>query len=85
MGCAPIMYVPPTLEDWDLSYEDMFLLAENYLRVWDMQQQYFVEMPMASIKKDTKTRAPQWWRHLREWKRVFWKAERRAYKKELRG
>jgi hypothetical protein len=23
-------------------------------------------------------RAPQWWKHLRDWKRVFWKRERKA-------
>lgn len=38
---------------------------------------------MASVKKGTKTRAPQWWKHLKEWKRVFWKAERQAYKKDI--
>ena len=25
-------------------------------------------------------RAPQWWKHLRDFKRVFWKAERKAAK-----
>lgn len=25
-------------------------------------------------------RAPQWWKHLRDWKRVFWKRERKAAK-----
>lgn len=29
-------------------------------------------------------RAPQWWRHLRDWKRVFWKAERKAVRHALK-
>lgn len=37
---------------------------------------------MASVKKGTNTRPPQWWKHLRPyWKRVFWKRERRAARK----
>jgi hypothetical protein len=23
-------------------------------------------------------RSPQWWKHLRKWKRIFWKKERKA-------
>jgi hypothetical protein len=30
--------------------------------------------------KSKVTAPPQWWKHLREWKRVFWKKERKAYK-----
>jgi hypothetical protein len=37
---------------------------------------------MASKGKYTK--APQWWRHLRTWKRVFWKRERKAAKQHSR-
>ena len=33
---------------------------------------------MANVKKGNLTTAPQWWIHLREFKRVFWKAERKA-------
>jgi hypothetical protein len=33
---------------------------------------------MATVKKGILTRSPQWWRHLRAWKRVFWKKERKA-------
>ncbi len=25
--------------------------------------------------------APQWWKHLRDWKRVFWKKDRKAGKR----
>jgi hypothetical protein len=39
---------------------------------------------MASVKKNTLTSAGQRWKHLREWKRKFWKAERRAYKCAVR-
>jgi hypothetical protein len=41
---------------------------------------------MASVKKGNITAAQQWWKHLRKWKRVFWKKERKtqdqAIKKE---
>jgi hypothetical protein len=30
------------------------------------------------------TRAPEWWRHLRDQKRTFWKAERKAAKQATR-
>jgi len=32
---------------------------------------------MANIKKGNVAAPPQWWKHLRDWKRVFWKKERR--------
>ena len=38
---------------------------------------------MAHKQQGNLTKSPQWWKHLREWKRVFWKAERRAQKKEM--
>ncbi len=43
------------------------------------------EPVMASVKKGTLTRPPQWWKHLREYKKFFWKSERQAYKKEISG
>ena len=36
---------------------------------------------MANVKKGQLASAPQWWKHLREWKRVFWKRERKAAKR----
>lgn len=30
-------------------------------------------------------RAAQWWKHLRKYKRTFWKRERKAYKKEVKS
>ena len=39
---------------------------------------------MASVKKGTLTRPPQWWKHLRKWKRVHWKKERGASKREIK-
>ena len=33
---------------------------------------------MATVKKGILTLARQRWKHLRKWKRVFWKAERKA-------
>ena len=35
---------------------------------------------MANVKKGNVTAPPQWWKHLRDWKRVFWKRERKAQK-----
>jgi len=35
-------------------------------------------------KKTNNTKPPQWWKHLREWKRVFWKRERGNVKEEIR-
>ena len=32
---------------------------------------------MAHRKKDHLAKSPQWWKHLREFKRLFWKRERR--------
>lgn len=39
---------------------------------------------MASVKKGTLTPPPQWWKHLRKWKRKFWKAERKAHAKDTK-
>jgi hypothetical protein len=38
---------------------------------------------MASIKKGTITAPRQWWKHLKEFKRDFWKRERKAHKKKI--
>ena len=40
---------------------------------------------MASVKQGTLSRPPQWWKHLRDWKRVFWKRERQSYKRFIGG
>ncbi len=37
---------------------------------------------MASVKKGYIVRSPQWWKHLKDWKRVFWKRQRRAQRKD---
>jgi hypothetical protein len=38
---------------------------------------------MAHVKKGILTRAQEWWTHLRPFgRRAFWKAERRAQKKD---
>ncbi len=36
---------------------------------------------MATVKKGILTVSGEWWKHLRETKRAFWKGERRAAKK----
>jgi hypothetical protein len=36
---------------------------------------------MAHVRKGQLTPAPQWWKHLRDWKRVFWQCERKAAKR----
>jgi hypothetical protein len=38
---------------------------------------------MATVKKGTLTRSPQWWKHLRSWKRVFWKRERKTARRAI--
>jgi hypothetical protein len=40
---------------------------------------------MANVKKGNLTPAPQWWKHLKEYKRFFWKAERKAHKQAIRA
>lgn len=37
---------------------------------------------MANVKKGQLTSSPRWWKHLRDYKGVFWGAERRAAKAE---
>jgi len=39
-------------------------------------------MPMAHVRKGHLVRSPQWWKHLRDWKRIFWKRHRKAERKE---
>jgi hypothetical protein len=39
---------------------------------------------MANVKQGNQTRPPQWWKHLRDWKRVFWKSERQAQKESIK-
>jgi len=39
---------------------------------------------MANVKKGLRSKPPQWWRHLKEWKRVFWKRNRQAERRECR-
>jgi hypothetical protein len=38
---------------------------------------------MAHVKKGLSVRPPQWWKHLRDWKGVFWKRQRKADKSAL--
>jgi hypothetical protein len=40
---------------------------------------------MANVKQGNLTKSPQWWRHLRDWKRIFWKSERSAQKREIKN
>lgn len=37
---------------------------------------------MAHVRKGHLIRSPQWWKHLRDWKRVFWKRHRQAEREE---
>ena len=39
---------------------------------------------MANVKQGNLTKPPQWWKHLKEWKRIFWKAERKEQKRALK-
>lgn len=39
---------------------------------------------MAHKQQGQLTPAPQWWKHLRDWKRVFWKSERQCQQKDIK-
>jgi hypothetical protein len=39
---------------------------------------------VANVKKGQLTAPPEWWKHLRWAKRVFWKRERRAARETAR-
>lgn len=39
---------------------------------------------MATQKKGILAKSPQWRKHLRDWKRLFWKKERKKAQKEVR-
>jgi hypothetical protein len=39
---------------------------------------------MASVKRGISVPPPQWWKHLRDWKRVFWKKQRKADKRMIK-
>ena len=39
---------------------------------------------MAQKRQDQLTPSPQWWKHLRDWKRLFWKSERKAQKRDTK-
>jgi len=39
---------------------------------------------MAHVRKGMLVPSPQWWKHLRDWKRIFWKKHRKAEKKAIR-
>ncbi|MFH0934906.1 MAG: DUF1778 domain-containing protein [Pseudomonadota bacterium] len=40
---------------------------------------------MANVKQGNLTPPPQWWKHLKEFKRVFWKAERKAQREAVKN
>ena len=40
---------------------------------------------MATKKKGILTPPPRWWRHLRDLKRAFWKRERQAAQRAIKG
>jgi hypothetical protein len=39
---------------------------------------------MAHVKKGHLTPSPEWWKHLRWFKRRFWKQHRKAERREVR-
>jgi len=39
---------------------------------------------MAHKRKGQLTPAHQWWRHLKDWKRFFWKRERKAQAQDVK-
>jgi len=42
---------------------------------------FLKENRVAHKQQGNLTRSPQWWKHLKDWKRVWHKQERQAYKK----
>jgi hypothetical protein len=40
---------------------------------------------MANVKHGNLTASPQWWKHLKDWKRVFWKSERQAHEGAIKA
>ncbi len=40
---------------------------------------------MANVKQGNLKPSQQWWKHLKDWKKIFWKAERQAHKKNIRA
>jgi len=44
-----------------------------------------VGINMANVKQGNLTSPPQWWKHLKDWKRVFWKSERQEQKKVIKN
>lgn len=38
---------------------------------------------MASVKKGILAKSPQWWKHLRSFKRTFWRRNRQAERREI--
>lgn len=41
------------------------------------------EVLVANVKHGNITPPPQWWKHLRDWKRIFWKRERMAQQRNI--
>lgn len=39
---------------------------------------------MANVKQGHLVKAGQWWKHLKDWKREFWKRNRKAGKKLIK-
>lgn len=39
---------------------------------------------MANVKKGNLTPSPQRWKHLKDWKRIFWKSERQSQNTEIK-
>ena len=44
----------------------------------------FMRQSMAHVRKGHTVPAPQWWKHLRDWKRTFWKKQRKAFARDAR-
>ncbi len=40
---------------------------------------------MANVKQGNLTKPHQWWKHLKEWKHIFWKAERKEQKRAAKN
>lgn len=39
---------------------------------------------MANVKKGNLTKPPKWWKHLKDWKKIFWHKERKAQDRDIK-
>lgn len=56
------------------------LYTELLIQLVKIHPVFLKENIVAHKQQGNLTRSPQWWKHLKDWKRVWHKKERQAYK-----